>query len=119
MFAEAGHTMAIYDPFYADNTAVLADCYDFITASEVVEHLRQPGEELERLFGLLKPGGILGIMTKLVLDRAAFSHWHYKRDPTHICFFSRATFAWLARRWQADMDMVAKDVVFFQKQACA
>jgi 2-polyprenyl-3-methyl-5-hydroxy-6-metoxy-1,4-benzoquinol methylase len=115
MFAEAGHSMAIYDPFYADNPAVLAGCYDFITASEVVEHLRQPGEELERLFGLLKPGGILGIMTKLVLDRTAFSRWHYKRDPTHVCFFSRSTFAWLARCWQAEMELVDQDVILLSK----
>ncbi|GIS59730.1 MAG: hypothetical protein CM1200mP2_19550 [Planctomycetaceae bacterium] len=42
-----------------------------------------PGEELDRLWGCLSPGGVLGIMTKRVLDHEAFSRWHYKKrsDP--------------------------------------
>ena len=65
MFEELGHTMAIYDRFYADNPDLLDRRYDFITATEVLEHLRNPREELDRLWALLKPGGSLGIMTKL------------------------------------------------------
>nr|MBS0021313.1 methyltransferase domain-containing protein [Gammaproteobacteria bacterium] len=84
MFAEAGHHMAIYDPYYAADASVLRRSYDFITASEVVEHLYAPGEVLARLFDLLRPGGWLGLMTKLVTDRAAFASWHYKLDPTHV-----------------------------------
>lgn len=117
MFEEAGHRMAIYDLFYARETAVFTQTYDFITATEVVEHLHQPRMELERLWSLLKPGGTLGIMTKLVIGRAAFAKWHYKNDLTHVCFFSRETFTWLAMQWQAKLDFWHNDVVLLCKNA--
>ncbi|HKL78275.1 MAG TPA: class I SAM-dependent methyltransferase [Gammaproteobacteria bacterium] len=96
MLRERGYRMAVYDPFYAPDPAVLVPGWDFITATEVVEHLAAPGAELQRLAGLLRPGGWLGLMTKLVLDRERFATWHYIRDPTHIGFFSRPTLAWWA-----------------------
>ncbi len=115
MFAESGHHMSIYDPFYADDPVVFDRTYDFITATEVVEHLHHPKVELDRLWRCLRPGGLLGIMTKLVIDREAFSTWHYKNDMTHVCFYSEATFRWLAQRWNAEMEFVDKDVVIFTK----
>ncbi len=116
MFEEAGHIMTIFDFFYENVPSALEKQYDFITATEVVEHLHNPGEELERLWACLKQGGRLGLMTKLVPDHNAFSCWHYKNDSTHVCFFSRATFQWLALRWDADMTFVDKDVVLFHKK---
>ncbi|MCU7836244.1 MAG: class I SAM-dependent methyltransferase [gamma proteobacterium symbiont of Taylorina sp.] len=115
MFAELGHVMTIYDPFYAPDKQCFKHHYDFISASEVVEHLHYPGDELNRLWSCLKDGGILGIMTKRVIDKKAFSNWHYKHDPTHVCFFSVATFQWLAQQWKANLMVVDKDVVLFKK----
>ena len=115
MFAEAGHHQAIYDPFYAPDPAPLSRRYDFITASEVVEHLHRPRRELDHLWSLLHPGGWLGLMTKRVLDPQAFARWHYKADPTHVCFFSVETFRWLAELWGAELWVVGKDVVLLRK----
>jgi len=115
MFEETGHTVNIYDPLYAPDPRVLDLQYDFITTSEVVEHLRQPQKELDHLWNCLKPRGWLGVMTKRVIDRKAFSTWHYKGDPTHVCFFSVATFQWLATQWRARLLVVDKDVVLFEK----
>ncbi len=117
MLTEAGHAIALYDPFYANDPAALTGRYDFVTATEVLEHLRRPGPELDRLYRLLKPGGLLGIMTKRVIDRERFARWHYIRDPTHICFFSRKTFIWLTNRWRARLDIVDRDVIIIQKPA--
>jgi SAM-dependent methyltransferase len=115
MFEEAGHQMAVYDPFYAPDPAVFDNKYDFITASEVVEHLHRPGKDLDRLWRILRPGGWLGIMTKMVVDREAFSRWHYKEDSTHICFFSGAVFDWLAEHWQTEAVFIGNDVVLLNK----
>jgi 2-polyprenyl-3-methyl-5-hydroxy-6-metoxy-1,4-benzoquinol methylase len=115
MFAEAGYDIAIYDPYYAADPSVWQRRYDFITASEVVEHLYAPGPVMTRLFDLLEPGGWLGLMTKLVTDRAAFGSWHYKNDPTHVCFFSRETWQWWARRMGADLTFIGKDVILLRK----
>jgi len=117
MFEEAGYDMAIYDPFYAPDTGVFERRYDFITATEVVEHLHRPGWELSRLVGLLEPGGYLGVMTKRVTDVAAFSTWHYKDDPTHVCFFSTATFEWLATENDCELALVDPDVVILRRRA--
>jgi hypothetical protein len=117
MLEEEGYRMDIYDRYYAHVPERLARSYDFITASEVVEHLHEPGMELDRLWSCLRPGGIMGIMTKLVLDQKAFSTWHYIRDLTHISFFSRPTFTWLATRWDAGLNFVDKDVVLVYKKS--
>ncbi len=116
MFTEAGHTMTLYDKFYAPDQQALKQSYDFISSSEVVEHLHQPGKELKRLWSCLKSGGILGIMTKRVLDKQAFIHWHYKNDPTHICFFSIASFHWLAAHLGAELIISGNDVVLLIKK---
>ncbi|MEJ1338620.1 MAG: class I SAM-dependent methyltransferase [Candidatus Sedimenticola sp. (ex Thyasira tokunagai)] len=115
MFEEVGHSMEIYDPFYAPEIKPLQLNYDFITATEVVEHLHHPRRELDRLWSRLKPNGLLGIMTKRVINRESFSSWHYKNDPTHVCFFSLETFQWYAEHWRAELTVPEKDVVLFKK----
>jgi len=115
MFEEAGFKMSLYDPFYADHPEHLNQQFDFITTTEVVEHLHHPGLELNRLWNCLKPDGKLGIMTKLATTQEAFSHWHYKNDLTHICFFSRQTFEWLAAQWNAVLVSADKDVILFYR----
>lgn len=116
MLEEEGHVMSNYDYFYAPESKLLQQTYDFITATEVVEHLHHPRIELDRLWSCLKSKGSLGIMTKRVIDQAAFSHWHYKNDPTHVCFFSLETFQWLAHYWRASLLVPGNDVVIFTKQ---
>lgn len=115
MLEEAGHSMEIFDPFYAPESKLLQRQYDFITATEVVEHLHHPRKELDRLWTCLKPSGLLGIMTKRVIDQESFSSWHYKSEPTHVCFFSMETFRWLETHWYAKMTVLDNDVVLFTK----
>ncbi len=115
MFQEAGYTMQVFDKFYANDSGVLSRQYDFITCTEVVEHLSDPGETLDSLFAMLKPGGWLGVMTKLVMSKTAFSRWHYKNDLTHICFYSRDTLEWLASRWQCSIEFIGSDVILLHK----
>jgi 2-polyprenyl-3-methyl-5-hydroxy-6-metoxy-1,4-benzoquinol methylase len=115
MLEAAGHEVARYDLYYRPDEAVLEARYDFITATETIEHLAAPGSTFARWVSMLVPGGWLGIMTKRVIDREAFAHWHYKNDLTHIAFFSDATFSFLARRHALLLDIVDKDVVLFRK----
>ena len=115
MFEEAGHSMVIFDHFYEHVPAVLERQYDFITATEVVEHLHGPRKELDRLWACLNEGGWLGIMTAHAVEMETFSQWHYKNDPTHVRFFSPRTFAWLGLQWNAAVTFADGDVVFFRK----
>ena len=90
---------------------------DFITATEVVEHLQTPAATLDRLWACLAPGGLLAIMTQLRPDRAAFDHWHYKHDVTHVAFFTIATFRWLGTRLGATVAFPSADVILLHKQS--
>ncbi len=97
MLAEQGHPMAIYDVFYAPDEAVLARRYDFLTCTETMEHFSAPRREWLRFLTLVREGGWLGIMTQLREPAVDFASWYYKNDETHVCFYSRATFDYLAR----------------------
>lgn len=114
MMKEAGHSVDLYDIFYHRDESVFDNKYNFITATEVVEHLRSPQLVFDQLFLMLKSGGFLGIMTKMVKDYEAFSKWHYIHDPTHICFFSRETFKFLAVKYSAEVEFIGNDVIIFK-----
>lgn len=115
MFEEAEYPMDIYDRFYAPDNTVFEKTYDFITSTETLEHLHNPAYELKRLWDILKPGGVLGVMTQLVLDKEKFARWRYKDDMTHICFFSVATFRWLTSKWNARLEFADKNAIFLIK----
>lgn len=119
MLKAAGHNMDLFDIFYQPDSSVFSRQYDFITATEVIEHLRNPHDELARLWSCLRPGGYLGLMTKLVKDKTAFVNWHYKIDPTHVCFYSVDTFQYLANSLAANVEFVAADVIVLQKISSA
>lgn len=112
---EAGHEMQIYDPFYAPDQSVLDQLYDFITATEVFEHLHQPGVVINELAGLLKKGGWLGVMTKRIPKDKPFAEWHYTRDPTHVIFFADETFDWIAKQFGFVKEFISNDVALLQK----
>ncbi|MDY0212030.1 MAG: class I SAM-dependent methyltransferase [Desulfuromonadaceae bacterium] len=116
LFEARGHQMHIYDPYYAPQRWVLEQTYEFITCSEVIEHIYAPAEALDSLWGSLAPGGLLGIMTSLVPDAAAFATWRYKDDPTHVRFYSKRTFEWLAHKWNASVEFVEHGVIVFTKE---
>lgn len=110
-----GYLIDNYDLYYANAPEILSYQYDFITLTEVIEHVSDADALLTQLYQLLKPQGILAVMTKRVLNPTAFSVWHYKNDPTHINFYSEASFQWLALHYGWQLEIVDKDVVFLHK----
>ena len=115
MLEEAGHRVALFDPIYHPNPGALEGQYDFVTATEVFEHLHHPRRDLEVLWNCLRPGGWLGVMTKRARTREAFSKWHYIKDPTHVGFWSGNTFRWLAGYWDAQLELIEPDVALLRK----
>jgi len=116
MLEEMGYEMAIYDPFFAPDESALARTYDFVTATEVVEHLHSPGRTLPTMWSCVAPGGYLAIMTQMVIDREAFARWRYKDDETHVCFYSRETFEVVGQRLGSKPEFVGRDVVVFGRR---
>ena len=115
MFQDAGHRVELFDPFYKNNTDVFNHSYDFITATEVIEHLHNPYNEIKELWNCLKPNGLLGFMTGFVMDKKTFSSWYYIRDLTHVCFYSKATFLWLAADLNASVSFSEPDIAILTK----
>ena len=116
MLEEAGHTLNLYDPYFAPYPEALLTQYDFVTCSEAIEHFYNPAREWQLLMSLLKPGGWLGILTSLAPKPKAFKTWHYKNDETHVCFFSRETFEYLADRDRLKMEIIGRNVILIQKE---
>lgn len=115
MLREQGYVCADYDPIYQPEPARLDQRYDFVTCTEVIEHAREPAQTWPLLLRLLKPKGLLVVMTKRLTSLEAFVDWHYRRDPTHICFYSEKTFSWLANRHALKLNIHGPDVVSFQR----
>lgn len=99
MLAERGYRTVCYDPYFHDSPELLKTTYDFIFCCEVVEHFYTPATEFLRLFSLLNPGGSLFCMTHLYSSDIEFSSWYYKDDQTHVFFYRKKTFEYIARRF--------------------
>lgn len=115
ILAEAGMIMARYDPFYAPDDGALSASYDFVVSAEAMEHFFRPREEWQTLLRLLAPGGLLAVMTGLREPGTEFGRWWYRNDFTHVCFYSRRTFEWLAARDGLEIEFPAQNVILMQR----
>lgn len=92
------YKIEIYDLFYAPEKVYKGKKYDLVTSTEVVEHLKNPLEYFKLFSKLLKPEGILSIMTLFHKnDESTFLDWHYIRDWSHISFYTPKTMEYLAK----------------------
>jgi SAM-dependent methyltransferase len=82
-----------YDPLFGFDHP--KEAYDFIFATECVEHFHYPKRDFLSIDKLLRRCGYLAVMTERWEDLDRFKTWYYKRDPTHVSFFHKNTFAWL------------------------
>ena len=115
MLEEAGHHLSLYDPYFYPDEQTLADSYDFITCTETAEHFYHPAQQFKQLNKMLRPGGLLAVMTCFQTVDEKFATWHYRRDPTHVVFYREETFNWLAHHHGWSCEIVTKDVVIMQK----
>jgi SAM-dependent methyltransferase len=90
-----GYEAVGYDPLYGSD-ADMSSPFDAVVAVESMEHFPEPGGELQRIRGLLAPGGCLVVMTALHRGPDTIKDWWYARDPTHVSFYSAATMTYIA-----------------------
>ena len=115
MMQEKGHQMDLFDKFYARNQSVFEKSFDFITLTEVLEHLCDPVFELERLASILKSKGILAVMTQTLTQDIDFKSWYYKNDPSHIGFYNDKSLTCLASLLELEITQFSDRVIFFKK----
>jgi hypothetical protein len=104
-----------YDLYFFNKPALLEESYNFVVASEVIEHLRSPAEFWQQLSDLMKNSGKTYIRTKCAPDRD-LEKWWYLRDSTHICFYTPETFNWISERMNLTWVFASdRDITIWQK----
>lgn len=87
-----GFNVQIYDPIYAKDELFKYKKFSVIVSTEVFEHLHSPHETIKKLVEILKDNAILSFQTMFhPEDNKKFLNWWYRRDPTHVGFFSHKT----------------------------
>ncbi|MDP3457804.1 MAG: class I SAM-dependent methyltransferase [Hyphomonas sp.] len=115
MLREAGHNMALYDPIFQPDTGPLRRTYDFVTCTETAEHFHQPAAEFARMMALVRPGGLLAVMTGFHPCAESFRDWPYRQDATHVVFYRAATFRQIAAQQGWACEIPVADVAFLHR----
>ena len=104
LLEKLGFATDIYDPFFYPTQSFLKKRYDLITCTEVLEHLKNPLATLRILEFLLEEDGVLAVTTLFHTSTKDFKNWWYRRDATHIIFYSPKTFHWLAEQLNLSLE---------------
>lgn len=92
-----GFETAIYDKYFAPDPLPESARFDLVTCTEVIEHVADPAAFLAQLKAHTEPGGTIALMTQFHDgSEALYRTWWYRRDPTHLCFFTPRTLQTLA-----------------------
>lgn len=105
-----------YDPIFFPDQKLLEEKYDIVTSSEVVEHFKNPEKDWNQLVSLVKPNGLLAVMTLFYHPGIDYKSWWYIKDPTHIVFYQEQTLLYLAEKF--NLEIIFKDntsVIIFRK----
>lgn len=114
LFKRKGFEFFSFDLYFHPNQEIFYKKFNFIIMSEVIEHLRDLNGELEKITNLLAPGGRLFIKTKLMpKGHEDFKSWYYKRDITHIQFFSESSLQKISQRYRLSEILFLKEDLFY------
>jgi len=75
--------------------------FDAVCLWDTIEHLGDPLDTIQKVHGLLEPGGHLFVTTGDLgawLPRVRGRHWRQIRPPLHLHYFTRPALAGLCRR---------------------
>lgn len=123
LMGERGFPMDYYDPYFFPEKRKLRDKYDFVTATEVVEHFNEPLLSWKELVSMVRKGGVLSVMTSLHSfgseqnegETSSFEKWTYRFDTTHVCFYSAKTMEHLANSLEMRVLESSEHLFIFQK----
>ncbi len=115
MLRDVQYSIIEFDPFFANNPAVLKNKYNYIACCEVIEHFHYPYQEFKNLSALLLPGGKLYCKTDFFSETKNFDTWYYKNDPTHVFFYHPKTMAWICKNLGFSRFTIAGRMTVFEK----
>jgi len=112
-----GGEVVNYDPLFFPNENFLLQTFDVVISTEVIEHFKNPLKDWQTLINLIKPDGLLGIMTQFYTDNINYETWWYKNDPTHVVFYGPKTLDYIASCYKLDKIYDdQKSIVIFRKK---
>ena len=117
LLVREGYSVFDFDPYFNNNVEYQDNMYELITSTEVVEHFNNPLDDFKHLSSLLEIDGYLVIMTKFrTMEISEFLNWWYRRDTTHISFYTLKTFEYLADKFNLKLVTTNNvNVIVFQK----
>lgn len=117
LLKEKGFDVDVYDLYFHSKKIYLNKKYDLITSTEVFEHLKNPQAVLEELTASLNVNGYLVLMTKFPpQEDSVFLAWWYRRDITHISFFTPKSFEIMAKKCGLKLcKTINNNIAVFQK----
>ena len=99
ILTQDGFNVDNYDKFFAPQKVYENKVYDLITSTEVIEHIAEVHALFDFFNQHLRSGGYLALMTQfLPQKRDEYLKWWYRRDPTHISFFTPQALQYLAQQ---------------------
>lgn len=117
LIKKRGFAVKTYDRHFSHDEDALNHKYDLITSTEVFEHFHDPALEMKKISDLLSDGGVLSIMTSVPPVDDAFLKWSYRREQTHISFFTKKALETLGHSF--GMEIIYHDekrITVFKKQ---
>ena len=121
MLEHEGYQVDVYDLNFFPNEKP-KNKYDLVISTETFEHIKNPNKALTHIIPKISNRGYLAVMTRfyplnnLTLCLDSFSKWYYKRDPTHVGFYSQKTFSWIAGKFELKVCHDNKfDFIIFKK----
>jgi len=114
LLRDQNYNITTYDPFFDNNVKALNQQYNYIACCEVIEHFHNPFKEFQLLKSLLKPNGRLMCMTDIFNPTINFEKWYYKDDETHVIFYQKNTFDWIAKHLGFSNVKVEKRLIVFE-----
>lgn len=97
-----------YDKYFFNNKTIFKKKFDNIILIEVLEHLKNPEDNIKLLTSLLNKGGRLFISTHFY-DINKLDNWWYLRDETHVCFYNLDSFTKIGQRYHLDLVYTDKE----------
>ena len=106
-----------YDLYFYPEKVYENKKYDLITSTEVFEHLKEPIAILKVLVNALNSNGYIILMTQFPpKEDENFLKWWYRRDITHIGFFTPKSFEIMAEKVGLKViKTMNENIVIFQK----
>ncbi|MBL7664788.1 MAG: class I SAM-dependent methyltransferase [Bacteriovoracaceae bacterium] len=112
IFLQSGIVQENYDPYFFP--LATKQNYDFLTATEVIEHFHDPAKGFKEIAALVKSNGMIGLMTSFYQNIDQLYNWYYVADPTHVCFFHHQTLDWLAKEFHWELLNKSERIAIFR-----